>query len=101
VPATITRALEEIAALDDNVAKLEARRDAVRRHLFVVLSSRGASDMAGWALQNFLDGWVWDEDPPLPKLPAAITTIWAGNRAGGIYSTPPERWRRFGEAATG
>ena len=57
--------------------------------------------MAGWALQNFLDGWVWDEEPPLPKLPEAITTIWAGNRTGGIYSTPPERWRRFGEAATG
>jgi hypothetical protein len=97
-PSTITRALEEIAALEDNVAKLEARRDAVRRHLFVVLSSRGASDMAGWALQNFLDGWVWDDEPPLPKLPEAITTIWAGNRTGGIYSTPPETWRRFGAA---
>jgi hypothetical protein len=100
-PATITRALEELAVLDDNVAKLEARRDAVRRHLFVVLSGRGASDMAGWALQDFLDDWMWDEDPPLPKLPAAITTIWAGNRTGGIYATPPERWRRFGGAAAG
>jgi hypothetical protein len=99
-PATITTVLEEIAGLDDNVAKLEARCDAVRRHLFVVLSGRGASDMAGWALQNFLDGWVWDDEPPLPNLPEAITTIWAGNRTGGIYSTPPESWRRFVEAAT-
>jgi hypothetical protein len=99
-PATITRTLEQIAALRDNVAKLEARRDAVRRHLFVVLSGRGATDMAGWALQSFLDGWVWDDEPPLPKLPEAITTIWAGNRTGGIYSTPPGSWRRFGEAAT-
>jgi hypothetical protein len=60
--------LEEVAALRDNVAKLEEGREAVRRHLFVVLSSRGASDMAGWALQDFLDGrWVWDGEPPLPK----------------------------------
>ena len=38
--------------------------------------------------QRSKDGWVWDDDPPLPKLPEAITTIWAGNRTGGIYSTP-------------
>jgi len=96
-PDTITRTLELIAALDDNVAKLEARRFASRRHLFVVLSSQGASDMAGSALHDYLGGWAWDNEPPLPKLPDAITTIWAGNRTGGIYSTPPAGWRRFGE----
>lgn len=96
-PETITTVLEELAALPDNVAKLEARCDAPRRHLFVALSGRGSTDMAGWALQQFLDGdWIWEHEPPLPKLPDAITTIWAGNRTGGIYATPPDGWRRFG-----
>ena len=95
-PATLTTALEEIAAREDNVAKLASRADADRRHLFVALSGRGSNDMASWALQSYLDGWVWDQDPPLPALPDAITTIWAGNRHGGIYASPPDKWRRFG-----
>ena len=98
-PETITTVLEDIAKLDDNVKKLEARRDATRRHLFVVLSGRGSTDMAGWALDQYVDGdWIWERELPLPKLPEAITTIWAGNRHGGIYATPPGDWQRFGSA---
>jgi hypothetical protein len=100
-PDTITTVIEEIAKLQDNVKKLDARRDAGRRHLFVVLSGRGSTDMAGWALQQYLEGdWIWERDPSLPDLPEAITTVWAGNRTGGIYATPPEGWRRFGKAIT-
>lgn len=94
---TLTREIEEIAARPDNVAKLATRGDADRRHLFVALSGRGSTGMSAWALQSYIDGWAWDEEPPLPTLPDAITTIWAGTRTGGIYTTP-DGWRRFGSA---
>ena len=98
-PPIIPGVLEKIAALPDNVAKLEACRKAERRHLFVVLAGSGSTDMAGWALSDYLRGWIWDDEPGLPKLPAAITTIWASTGTGGIYATPPDGWRRFGDAA--
>jgi hypothetical protein len=98
-PDTIPRVLGAIAALPDNVAKLEARPGAQRRHLFVVLAGSGSTDMAGWALTDFLRGsWIWDEPPGVPELPDPITTIWAGTTAGGIYATPPGGWHRFGTA---
>jgi hypothetical protein len=98
-PDTITDVVGDIAHRKDNVEKLRACQGSQRRHLFVALAGRGSSDMAAWPLQQLLEGdWVWERDPDVPTLPEAITTIWAGNRHGGIYATPPEGWRRFGSA---
>ena len=100
-PETIPTVLEGLAALPDNVAKLDARRDAERRHLFVVLTGSGSTDMAGWALGDFLrGGWIWDDPPGIPELPEAITTIWASTATDGIYATPPDGWQRFGVGRT-
>jgi hypothetical protein len=98
-PSTIPTVLEAIAALPDNVEKLDACSDASRRHLFVLLAGSGSTNMAGWALSDFLRGsWIWDDPPGLPELPSAITTIWASNATGGIYASPPDGWQRFDTA---
>jgi hypothetical protein len=93
---TLTAILEEIAARADNRAKLAGSLHAARRHLFVAVTSGGSDDMARWALDQYLDGWVYEEDPPLPSLPPEVTTIWAGTTSRGIYATPPDGWTRFG-----
>jgi hypothetical protein len=76
-----------------NQAKLAERSEVTRRHLFVVLTS--ASETLEYvALLGVLDGLL--EPPPIPTLPEAITTIWAGTAGRGIYATPPEGWETFG-----
>jgi len=98
-PPVIPGVLGKIAALPDNIAKIEPCRQAERRHLFVVLVGSGSTDWAGWALRDYLRGWIWEgEEPGLPELPDAITTVWASSGTGGIYATPPEEWKRFGDA---
>lgn len=96
---SLTAVLEPMAAKEDNRAKLAARMDAERRHLFVAITM-GSDDMAFPALTSMLDGWVYD-DPPLAELPDEVTTIWAGTPEQGIYATPPAGWKRFGGPSEG
>jgi hypothetical protein len=96
-PHMLTATVEAIAALPDNVAKLERSTHRGRRHLFIRLFSRGATNQAFSALRDVLASTgSTDEDPPIPRLPPAITTVWVALDDRGIYSTPPEGWRRFG-----
>jgi hypothetical protein len=54
-----------------------------------------ATETLEWiALHGVLDGT--HSVPPLPTLPEAITTIWAGMMDRGIYVTPPGDWQTFG-----
>jgi hypothetical protein len=93
----LTATVEAIAPLRDNVSKLERSTLRGRRHLFIWLFPRGATNQAFFALRDVLDGTgITDEDPPIPRLPSAITTVWVALDDRGIYSTPPENWRRFG-----
>lgn len=95
----ITQAVEAQAAKPDNQAKLAASSNAPRRHLYIGLTSAGeAEGMAWWALLDVLerDGSL----PPIPALPEAITTIWAGTGSGAIYVTPPGYWLRFRAAVS-
>ena len=87
----ITNAVEAQAAKADNQAKLAACPDAGRRHLYVGLTSAGEPEgMAWWALLDVLERG--GEMPPIPALPEAITTVWAGTGSGAIYVTPPDAW---------
>jgi hypothetical protein len=88
----ITAAVEEEAREEGNQRKLAASGHAPRRHLFVVLTL-SSTDHAGWALLNLMDGKM--ALPPLPTLPAAITTVWAATREGGAFVTPPNEWMIF------
>jgi hypothetical protein len=88
----ITAAVEEEARDEGNQRKLAACGQAARRHLFVVFTL-STTDGAGWALLNLIDSKT--ELPPLPTLPAAITTVWAATREGGVFVTPPDEWRIF------
>jgi hypothetical protein len=88
----ITAAVEEEAADPGNQAKLAVCKDAPRRHLFVVLTL-SSDDHAFWALLSILDGRM--ELPPEPRLPDAITTVWAGSQSGAVFVTPPNPWQIF------
>jgi hypothetical protein len=90
-PILITNAVEAQAAKADNQAKLAACLDAPRRHLYVGLTSAGEPEgMAWWALLDVLERG--GEMPPIPVLPEAITTVWAGTGTGAIWVTPPGPW---------
>jgi hypothetical protein len=90
----ITGVLEAHAAKPDNQAKLAACSEAARRHLHVGLTSAGdAAGMPWWALNDILERG--GEMPPIPVLPEAITTMWAGTGTGAIYVTPPAEWCTF------
>jgi hypothetical protein len=93
--SSVTSALQTAAAQEDNQAKLAACPGAVRRHLFVMLTS-ATEDLSWIALIGVLDGT--HPLPPTPTLPEAITTIWAGIPDRGIYVTPPGDWQTFGAA---
>jgi hypothetical protein len=96
-PEMLTATVEAIATLPDNVSKLERSIHRGRRHLFIRLFPRGATNQVFFALRDVLDGTgITDEDAPIPHLPPAITTVWVALDDRGIYSTPPEGWRRFG-----
>jgi hypothetical protein len=99
---SVTSALEKAAADDGNQAKLDACSEAPRRHLFVALTP-ASEELEHPALLDVLDGRN-EPMPTIPRLPSAITTVWAGpmERAGtidrGIYVTPPSDWQIFGSA---
>jgi hypothetical protein len=86
------------AAKADNQAKLAACLNAPRRHLYVGLTSAGEPEgMAWWALLDVLERG--GEMPPIPALPEAITTVWAGTGTGAIWVTPPGPWHLYREPA--
>ena len=72
---------------------LAACADAPRRHLFVVLTN-ASEELEYVALLGVLEREL--DMPPIPLLPASITTAWAGTMERGIYVTPPDEWRVFG-----
>jgi hypothetical protein len=92
-PDSVTAAVEKAAADDGNQAKLAACADAPRRHLFVVLTN-ASEELEYVALLGVLEREL--DMPPIPLLPASITTAWAGTMERGIYVTPPDEWRVFG-----
>lgn len=88
-PVSITESVERLADLADNQRKLAARPDAPRRHLFVHL---GASHgLAAFALLNVVE--QKQPLPPVPELPDAITTVWAGVGSHVLFVTPPQEWQ--------
>jgi len=90
---SVTAALEKVAADEGNQTKLAACPEAPRRHLFVVLTT-ASEELEYVALLGVLDRSL--DMPPIPTLPASITTVWAGTLERGIYVTPPDDWRVFG-----
>jgi hypothetical protein len=57
----------------------------------LTLASTGGGAL--WALSPILEGKA--NLPPLPVLPDAITTVWAGDPSGAIFVTPPDPWQIF------
>ncbi len=91
---SVTAAVEKAAADEGNQKKLAACAKAPRGHLFVVLTL-ASEELEYVALLGVLDGSI-EQMPPVPTLPASITTVWAGTMERGIYVTPPGEWQRFG-----